>query len=242
MQLKHFLQFNDFAHEEFEYLYERTRWIKSEFKQYQRYWPLEDRTLAMIFDKHSTRTRLSFEAGMHQLGGEAIYLSTRDTQLGRGEPVEDAARVISRIPASNDNLVLVECLSKIIAGEVFKPGNHASTFGGNPLACTAAITTLNVIEEEDLMSNAMEQGDFMRKTFQTQLEDVEDVMEIRGQGLMIGIELSKPCGDLVKDALKKKLLINVTLDKVIRLLPSLVLKRSEAEQMVNTVSTLIREF
>jgi acetylornithine aminotransferase len=134
------------------------------------------------------------------------------------------------------------CLAGNIAGEVFKPGNHASTFGGNPLACTAAITTLNVIEEEDLMSNAMEQGDFMRKTFQTQLEDVEDVMEIRGQGLMIGIELSKPCGDLVKDALKKELLINVTLDKVIRLLPSLVLKRSEAEQMVNTVSTLIREF
>lgn len=134
------------------------------------------------------------------------------------------------------------CLAGNIAGEVFKPGNHASTFGGNPLACTAAITTLNVIEEEDLMSNAMEQGDFMRKTFQTQLENVEDVMEIRGQGLMIGIELSKPCGDLVKDALKKELLINVTLDKVIRLLPSLVLKRSEAEQMVNILSTLIREF
>ncbi|MCZ6897775.1 MAG: ornithine carbamoyltransferase [Betaproteobacteria bacterium] len=97
MQLKHFLQFNDFSHDEFEYLFERTRWIKNEFKQYQRYWPLEDRTLAMIFDKHSTRTRLSFEAGMHQLGGKAIYLSTQETQLGRGEPVEDAARVISRM-------------------------------------------------------------------------------------------------------------------------------------------------
>ena len=97
MQLKHFLQFNDLVYEEFEYLFERTRWIKNGFKQYQRYWPLEDRTLAMIFDKHSTRTRLSFEAGMHQLGGEAIYLSNRDTQLGRGEPVEDAARVISRM-------------------------------------------------------------------------------------------------------------------------------------------------
>jgi ornithine carbamoyltransferase len=97
MQIKHFLQFNDFSREEFEYLFERTRWIKHEFKQYRRYWPLEDRTLAMIFDKHSTRTRLSFEAGMHQLGGAAIYLSTRDTQLGRGEPVEDAARVISRM-------------------------------------------------------------------------------------------------------------------------------------------------
>ena len=85
MQLKHFLKFNDFSREEFEYLFARARWIKKEFKQYRRYWPLEDRTLAMIFDKNSTRTRLSFEAGMHQMGGKAIYLSTKDTQLGRGE-------------------------------------------------------------------------------------------------------------------------------------------------------------
>jgi len=97
MALKHFLQFNDFSREEFEYIFERTRWIKREFKEYRRYWPLADRTLAMIFDKHSTRTRLSFEAGMQQLGGCTIYLSTRDTQLGRGEPVEDAAQVISRM-------------------------------------------------------------------------------------------------------------------------------------------------
>ena len=97
MQLKHFLQFKDFSYDEYEYLFNRTRWIKQEFKQYHQYWPLADRTLAMIFDKNSTRTRLSFEAGMHQLGGAAIYLSTRDTQLGRGEPVEDSARVISRM-------------------------------------------------------------------------------------------------------------------------------------------------
>lgn len=97
MQIRHFLQFKDFDRLEYEYLFDRTRWIKNEFKQYRRYWPLTDRTLAMIFEKHSTRTRLSFEAGMHQLGGSAIYLSTRDTQLGRGEPVEDAARVISRM-------------------------------------------------------------------------------------------------------------------------------------------------
>ncbi len=97
MSLKHFLQFNDFSREEYEYLFGRARWIKQEFKEYRQYWPLTDRTLAMIFDKSSTRTRLSFEAGMHQLGGAAIYLSTRDTQLGRGEPVEDAARVISRM-------------------------------------------------------------------------------------------------------------------------------------------------
>lgn len=95
--VKHFLQFKDLALEEFEYLFARTRWIKDQFKGYKRYWPLQDRTLVMLFEKQSTRTRLSFEAGMHQLGGTAIYLNTRDSQLGRGEPVEDAAQVISRM-------------------------------------------------------------------------------------------------------------------------------------------------
>jgi len=97
MQLRHFLQFRDLAREEHEHLFARTRSIKDRFKRYERYWPLEDRTLAMIFEKQSTRTRLSFEAGMHQLGGAAIFLSTRDSQLGRGEPVEDAAQVVSRM-------------------------------------------------------------------------------------------------------------------------------------------------
>jgi ornithine carbamoyltransferase len=96
-KLRHFLQFNDFTRAELEHLFARTRWIKDQFKRYRRYWPLEDRTLVMIFEKQSTRTRLSFEAGMHQLGGAAIFLSTRDSQLGRGEPVEDAAQVISRM-------------------------------------------------------------------------------------------------------------------------------------------------
>ena len=94
---RHFLQFNDFSREEFDYMFERTRRIKKQFKSYQQYWPLTDRTLVMIFEKASTRTRLSFEAGMQQLGGSAIYLNTQDSQLGRGEPVEDAAQVISRM-------------------------------------------------------------------------------------------------------------------------------------------------
>jgi ornithine carbamoyltransferase len=96
-EARHFLQFNDFTHEEFEHVFARTQWIKQQFKSYKQYWPLADRTLAMIFDKPSTRTRLSFEAGMHQLGGAAIFLNTRDMQLGRGEPVEDAAVVMSRM-------------------------------------------------------------------------------------------------------------------------------------------------
>jgi ornithine carbamoyltransferase len=97
MRLRHFLEFSDFSREEHEHLFARTRWIKDRFKRYERYWPLEDRTLAMIFEKPSTRTRMSFEAGMHQLGGAAIYLYTPDSQLGRGESVEDAAQVISRM-------------------------------------------------------------------------------------------------------------------------------------------------
>ncbi|KYC29596.1 ornithine carbamoyltransferase [Sterolibacterium denitrificans] len=97
MPVRHFLQFKDLTRAEHEHLFQRTKIIKQQFKAYQQYWPLIDRTLVMIFEKASTRTRLSFEAGMQQLGGSAIYLNTRDSQLGRGEPVEDAAQVISRM-------------------------------------------------------------------------------------------------------------------------------------------------
>jgi len=95
--IKHYLQFKDFTREEYEYVFARAKWIKDKFKRYEPYHPLFDRTLVMIFEKASTRTRLSFEAGMHQLGGSAIYLNPRDSQLGRGEPVEDAGQVISRM-------------------------------------------------------------------------------------------------------------------------------------------------
>jgi ornithine carbamoyltransferase len=95
--LRHYLQFSDFNTEEYAYILNRSKILKEKFKGYETWHPLHDRTLAMIFEKHSTRTRLSFEAGMFQLGGHAVYLNTRDTQLGRGEPVEDAAQVISRM-------------------------------------------------------------------------------------------------------------------------------------------------
>ena len=97
MPPRHFLQLKDFSREEVTHLFDRTRTIKERFKRYEPYRPLHDRTLAMVFDKHSTRTRVSFEAGMHQLGGSVITLMTRDTQLGRGEPIEDVARVITRM-------------------------------------------------------------------------------------------------------------------------------------------------
>ncbi len=97
MAPRHFLQVKDFTRDELAHVLERTRWIKNRFKRYEPYHPLHDRTLAMVFEKHSTRTRVSFEAGMHQLGGAVITLMTRDTQLGRGEPIEDVARVITRM-------------------------------------------------------------------------------------------------------------------------------------------------
>ncbi|MFK7965731.1 MAG: ornithine carbamoyltransferase [Burkholderiaceae bacterium] len=97
MSIKHFLQFADLSRHELDHLFKRATVIKDRFKRYERYHPLADRSLVMIFEKASTRTRLSFEAGMGQLGGQAIYMNTRDSQLGRGEPVEDSARVVSRM-------------------------------------------------------------------------------------------------------------------------------------------------
>ncbi|MDV6348013.1 aspartate aminotransferase family protein [Nitrosomonas sp. Is35] len=134
------------------------------------------------------------------------------------------------------------CLAKGIAAEVFKPGNHASTFGGNPLACAAAIETLKVIADEGLLEHATKLGDFMRDRLRNQLADVPGVVQVRGQGLIVGVELSVPCVELVRKALEKKLLINVTSDKVIRLLPAFVMQQHEAEQVIDITCLLIKEF
>ena len=95
--MKHYLQFSDLTADEYAWIFERARIIKARFKQYEKYQPLTDRTLALIFEKASTRTRVSFEAGMYQLGGSVVHLTTGDSQLGRSEPIEDSARVISRM-------------------------------------------------------------------------------------------------------------------------------------------------
>ncbi|MCW5597830.1 MAG: aspartate aminotransferase family protein [Nitrosomonas sp.] len=134
------------------------------------------------------------------------------------------------------------CIARGDAANVFKPGSHASTFGGNPLACTAALTTLDVIEKEHLMENAISIGDYIRGRFKEKLANWSDVIQIRGQGLMLGIELPVPCGELVKEALKHRLLINVTSEKVVRLLPALIMKQAEAEQVVEIASEIIGKF
>jgi acetylornithine aminotransferase len=134
------------------------------------------------------------------------------------------------------------CLAAGPAAELFKPGNHGSTFGGNPLACAAALATLAIIEEERLMENAVRIGDFIRTELAKRIGGLKGVKEIRGKGLMIGIELEYACGELVQQALERGVLINVTVDNVIRLLPPLNFKREEAELLLATLAPLITEF
>jgi acetylornithine aminotransferase len=134
------------------------------------------------------------------------------------------------------------CVAKGAAAKLFKPGSHGSTFGGNPFACAAALTTLAIIEDEGLMQNAVEMGDFLRASFQSRLAGSAGIREIRGQGLMIGIELAYPCNALVQQALEAGLLINVTADTVVRLLPPLNFTREQATMLVDTLVPLIVDF
>ncbi len=134
------------------------------------------------------------------------------------------------------------CVAKGTAATLFQPGSHGSTFGGNLLACTAALATLDIVESENLCRNAAEIGEHIRASLKRALAETPGVKEIRGQGLLIGIELDRPCGELVKTALDAGLLINVTADTVVRLVPPLVISRAEADQLVNELAPLMREF
>ncbi len=134
------------------------------------------------------------------------------------------------------------CLARGVAAKVFKPGNHGTTFGGGPLVCVAGITTLEVIEKDGLMAHAMRMGEVIQGGLQRELASVAGVKEIRGEGLMIGVELDRPCGDITRRALAAGLVTNVTADKVIRLLPPLVIQEAEAKQLVAMLAPLIRAF
>jgi len=134
------------------------------------------------------------------------------------------------------------CLARGDAAELFQPGNHGSTFGGNPLACAAALAVVDTLQQEQLAEHAEELGLRMITAFELALGDQEYISDIRGQGLMIGIELDRPCTELVGMALERGLLINVTAGNTVRLLPPLVLNDDEADQLVQGVTELIAEF
>jgi acetylornithine/N-succinyldiaminopimelate aminotransferase len=134
------------------------------------------------------------------------------------------------------------CLARGVAAQVFKPGNHGTTFGGGPLVSVAALTTLEVIEKEGLLANAARQGEAIMQGFAREFAGVAGVKEIRGRGLMIGIELDRPCGDLVRRGLEAGLVINVTADRVIRLLPPLVFGDAESRELVARLAPLVKAF
>jgi acetylornithine/N-succinyldiaminopimelate aminotransferase len=128
------------------------------------------------------------------------------------------------------------------AAEVLGPGNHGTTFGGNPLAMRAGVETLRIMEEDDLLANAHDVGAALRAGLERELSGVAGVADIRGAGLMIGIELDRPCGELLGRACEAGLLISVTADRVIRLVPPLILSPAEAAEIVARLAPLVRQF
>ena len=134
------------------------------------------------------------------------------------------------------------CLARGVAAETFTPGKHGSTFGGNPLATAAGMATINIIVEEKLRENADAVGAFLNAQFSAAFAGNKHVVNIRNAGLMVGIELDVPCADLVKLALAQKLLINVTAEKVIRLLPPLIMNKEEAQVLVDRLVGVVQAF
>ncbi len=134
------------------------------------------------------------------------------------------------------------CLARGQVADILQPGTHGSTFGGNPLVCRAALAVIETIEQDNLRQRAEKLGQRFYQGFLKALEGTAGVQEIRVKGLMVGIELDKPCGQLVNQALEKQLLINVTAERVVRLLPPLILSDTQADEIISTVSQLIRAF
>jgi acetylornithine aminotransferase len=155
---------------------------------------------------------------------------------------EIQADVITLAKALGNGVPIGACLARGVAAEVLGPGTHGTTFGGNPLVCRVAQTVLETLEADQLVERAAHLGQRLLQDLGDALQAVQGVREIRGLGLMLGIELDRPCGELVTLALQQGLLINVTADSVIRLLPPLIIDDEQAGQIVSTVSTLVKDF
>jgi acetylornithine aminotransferase len=183
----------------------------------------DEHGLLLICDEVQCGTARTGKWFGYQIAGIQPDIATLAKGLGSGVPIG-------------------ACLAGGKAAGLFGPGNHGSTFGGNPLACTAALTTIECIEEEGLLLNAERIGALIRQLFAVSLAGVSGVVEIRGQGLMIGIELDRPCGELVVKGLAAGLLINVTADKVVRMLPPLNFSEKEAHELVDRCTPLIKAF
>lgn len=141
-----------------------------------------------------------------------------------------------------NGLPIGACLAAGTAANLFTPGSHGSTFGGNPLAAAAALTVIELMDEQKLAARAAELGTIMLARFKAELGGLKEVIEVRGKGLMIGIELARPCAELVARSLERRLLINVAAEKVVRLLPPLIISDDEMSEIVDVVCALIKDF
>ena len=150
--------------------------------------------------------------------------------------------VITTAKGLANGIPIGACLAKDKAAEVLSPGTHGSTFGGNPIACSAALASIEVIEKSELTKNALNIGNQIIQGLNNNIGEQEDIIDIRGRGLMIGIELNKDCSELFQTALEDGLLINVTNNNIIRLLPPLIISSAEADIIVNKLSNLILNF
>ena len=150
--------------------------------------------------------------------------------------------VMTLAKALGNGVPIGACLASGKATDIFYPGSHGSTFGGNPLATRTALTVLDIMAKKNLCANAENIGQYLLQQFKQELSSVQGVVDIRGKGLMLGIELERDCPDLVKQALDHNLLINVTAGKTIRLLPPLILTKEQADEIIKTVTILIKTF
>jgi acetylornithine/N-succinyldiaminopimelate aminotransferase len=194
---------------------------------------------------------VEYQRGLRQLCDERGWLLLCDeVQCGMGrtgtwfgfQHAQIRPDIVTLAKGLGGGVPIGACLAAGKAAGLFQPGNHGSTFGGNQLATTAALTTIAVIEKDQLMANAQTVGAQIRSALAEAFAGVKGVVEIRGQGLMIGIELDRPCGELVTRALDAGLLINVTADKVIRLLPPLTFSADEGRQLVAGLRALVLGF
>ena len=180
--------------------------------------------------------------------GWLLMLDEVQTGMGRtGRPfgfqhADLLPDVMTLAKALGNGVPIGACLARGEAAVLFAPGSHGSTFGGNPLACAAGLAVVSVLEEERLWERAATLGRTLVDGFRERLQDLEGVVEIRGRGAMIGIELDRPCAELVGQALEEGLLINVTAERVVRLLPPLVMNPDESRVLLESLSRLIRRF
>ena len=184
-----------------------------------------------LCDKHNALMMLDeIQTGMCRTGRWFAY-----------QAEEIAPDVVTLAKGLGNGVPIGACLARGDAAEVLQPGTHGSTFGGNPLATRAALAVVSTMERESIAERALAMGQHCFEQFESRLGKVETVVDIRGRGMMIGIELSKPCAELVGNALEHGLLLNVTADNVVRLLPPLIMSDDELGEMINVVCQLIEE-